>query len=146
MAALAETFFTSPLKPLNCIFMFFGPIGKTKWLPWSLIGWDIFDFSEETAEQNSTKLDRKQALSRLFFSGQSGKLKWPPCPLIGLDILDFFSETAERNLTKLDRKQDLNALYLVCVFQVDRKKKKQKWPPRPMIYGDIFNFSSETAE
>ena len=88
---LAETFLTSPLKPLNGIqwnltgskismsstkFVFFGPIGKTRWLPWPLIGWDIFD---------------------------------------------FFSEIFERNSTKLDRKQDLNVLYQVCVFRVDWK-------------------------
>ena len=90
---LAETFSTSPLKPLNRIqrnltgskismsstkFVFFGSIGKTRWLPWPLIGWDIFDFS---------------------------------------------SETAEWNLTKLDRKQDLLVLYQVCVFRADRKNK-----------------------
>ena len=90
---LAETFSTSPLKPLNGIlrnltgskistsstkFVFFGPIGKTKWLPWPLIGWNIFNFS---------------------------------------------SETAERNSTKLDRKQDINVLYQVCVFRADRKNK-----------------------
>ena len=60
---------TSPLKPLNRIqrnltgskistsstkFVFFRPIRKTRWLPWPLIGWDIFDFSSETAERNST--------------------------------------------------------------------------------------------
>ena len=88
---LAETFSTSPLKPLNRIqrnltgskistsstkFVFFGPIGKTRWPPWPLIGWKIFDFS---------------------------------------------SETAQRNWTKLDRKQDLNVLYQVCVFRADRK-------------------------
>ena len=90
---LAETFSTSPLKPLKGIqrnltgskismsstqFVFFGPIGKTRWPPWPLIGWDIFDFS---------------------------------------------SGTAERNSTKLDRKQDLNVLYQVCVFRADRKIK-----------------------
>ena len=31
-----------------------------------LIGLDIFDFSSETAEPNSTKLDRKQDLNALY--------------------------------------------------------------------------------
>ena len=77
----AETFSTSPLIPLNGIqrnltgskismsstkFVFFRPIGKTRWPPWTLIGWDIFDFSSETAERNSTKLDRKQDLNVLY--------------------------------------------------------------------------------
>ena len=96
---LAETFSTSPLKPLNGIqrnlteskistpftkFVFFGPIEKTKWPPWPLIGWVIFDFS---------------------------------------------SETAKRNSTKLDRKQDLKALYQFCVFRADRKKKMAALAP-----------------
>ena len=78
---LAETFSTSPLKPHNGIqwnltgskiltsstkFVFFWPIGKTRWPPWPLIGWDIFDFSSEIAERNSTKLDRKQDLNVLY--------------------------------------------------------------------------------
>ena len=78
---LAEIFSTSPLKPLNGIqwnligskismsstkFVFFGPIGKTRWPPWPLIGWDIFDFSSETFERNSLKLDRKQDLNVLY--------------------------------------------------------------------------------
>ena len=78
---LAETFSTSPLKLLNGIqrnltvskismcstkFVFFRPIGKTIWLPRPQIGWDIFDFSSETAEWNSSKLDRKQDLNVLY--------------------------------------------------------------------------------
>ena len=78
---LAETFSTSPLKLLKGIqwnltrsnismsptqFLFFGLIGKTRWLPWPRIGWDIFDFSRETAERNSRKLDRKQDLNVLY--------------------------------------------------------------------------------
>ena len=77
---LAETFSTFPPKPLNGIqrnltgskismsftkFVFSGPIGKTRWPPWPLICWDIFDFSE-TAERNSTKLDKKQDLNVLY--------------------------------------------------------------------------------
>ena len=46
-------------------FVFVWLIEKTRWPPWLLIGWDIFDFSE-TAERNSTKLDRKQDLNILY--------------------------------------------------------------------------------
>ena len=78
----AETFSTSSLKLLNGIqrnltgskismsstkFVFFGLIGKTRWPPWALIGWDIFDFFfSETAEGNSTKLYRKQDLNVFY--------------------------------------------------------------------------------
>ena len=34
--------------------------------PLKLLGWDIFDFSSETVERNSTKLDRKQDLNVLY--------------------------------------------------------------------------------
>ena len=47
--------------------MFFGPIGKTRWPPWPLISWDIFDFSSETVERNSSTLDRKQDLNVLYW-------------------------------------------------------------------------------
>ena len=78
---LAETFSTSSLKTLKRIqrnltgskistsftkFVFFGPIRKTRWPPWPPIGWDLFDFSAETAERNSMKLDRKQDLKVLY--------------------------------------------------------------------------------
>ena len=73
----AETFSTSPLKPLNGIqrnltrrsstkFVFFRPIGKKRWQPWPLIGQYILDFSSETAEPYSTKFDRKQDLKALY--------------------------------------------------------------------------------
>ena len=44
---------------------FFGPIRKTRCLPRPLIGWDMFDFYSETAEWNSTKLDRNQDIKVL---------------------------------------------------------------------------------
>ena len=113
---MVGTFSASPLKPLNRIqrnltgskistsstkFVFFRADRKTRWLPWRLIGWDIFDFSSETAEQNSTKLDGKQNLNVLYqvcVYGPIGKTRWLPWPLIGWDIFDFSSETAEQNL------------------------------------------------
>ena len=130
---LAETFSTSPLKPLNRIqrnltgskistpstkFVFFGPIRKTTWPPWPLIGWDISDFSE-TTERNSLKLDRKHDLNVLyqvcvFRADQKNKMA-----ALASDCPRHFrlsSETAEPNSTKFDRKQDLKALYQVCVF------------------------------
>ena len=158
---LAETFSTSSLKSLNGIqrnltgskismsstkFVFFGPIGKTRWPPWPLIGWDIFDFFSETAEQNSTKLDRKQDLN-VFYQvcvfRADRKNKMAARPLICSDIFDFFSVTAERNSTKLVRKQDLNVLYQVCVFRADRKN---KMAALASVSCDIFDFSSITAE
>ena len=148
---LAETFSTSPLKPLNGIqwnltgskistssteCVFFRPIGKIRWPPRPLIGSVIFDLCSETAERNSTKLDRTQdlnVLSKFVFFGPIGKTRLPPWPLIGWDIFDFSYETAERNSTKLDRKQDINVLYQVCVFWDDRENK-------------MAALSSETAE
>ena len=130
---LAETFSTSSLKPLNGIqrnlteskistpstkFVFFGPIGKTRWPPWPLIGWDIFDFSSETAERNSTKLDRKQDLNALYqvcVFWADWKNMMAALASDWLRHFDFFSETAEWNSTKLDREQDLNFLYQFCV-------------------------------
>ena len=117
-SSLLFTFSTSPLKLPNGIqrnltgskistsftkFVFFGPIGKIRWPPWPLIGWDIFDFSSKTAERNSTKLDRKQDLNVLYqvcvFRADQYKTRWPPWLLIGWDILDFSSEKAELHET-----------------------------------------------
>ena len=131
---LAETFSTFSLEPLNGIqrnltrskmstsftkFVFFGPIGKQRWPPWPLIGWDIFDFFSGTAERNSKSVDRKQDVNVLYqvcVFWADRKTRWLPWPLIGWNIFDFSSETAERNLMKLDRKQDLNIIYQFCIF------------------------------
>ena len=145
---LAETFLTSPLKPLNGIqrnltgskiltsstkFVFYGPIGKTRWPPWLLIGWDIFDFSSETAERNLMKLDRKQDFNVLYqvcVLRADRKNKMAALASDWLRHFYFSSETAERPAMKLDRKKDLNVLYQVCVFWADRKNKMPPWPIR----------------
>ena len=62
-------------------FVFYGPIGKLRWLPWHLIGWDILDFFSATAVQNSTKLYRKQVLNVLYKVWVVSPIenpRWPP--------------------------------------------------------------------
>ena len=90
---LAETFSTSPLKPLNGIW-------------WNLTGSKI--------SKSSTKF--------VFFE-RIGKTRWLPSPLIDWDIFYFSVEIADQNSTKLDRKKDFNVLYQVCVFPADLKNK-----------------------
>ena len=153
---LAETFSTSPLKPLSGIqrnltgskistsstkFVFFRPIGKTRWPPWPLIGWHIFYFSSETAERNSTKLD-KRPLPSLCFSGRLEKQDGRP----GLWSAETFSTSPlkqlsgiQRNLT--GRKISTSSTKFVFFGPIG----KTRWPPLPLIGWDIFDFSSETA-
>ena len=119
----AEAFLTTSLKPPNIIqqnvtgskiamfwtkFVFFGWIGKTWWPPLALIGWDIMDIFSETAEWNSTKLDREQELKvfcEVFFQADRKKLNKITSPsLIGRDIFYLSSETADWNSTKLHTK------------------------------------------
>ena len=89
-----------------------------------MIGWGIFDFSYETTERNSTKLDRKQVLNVLYqvcvFRADPEKQYGRPGLWLAETYFDFSSETPERNSAKLDRKQDLNVLYQVCVFWAEK--------------------------
>ena len=158
---LAETFSTSPMKPLNGIqrhltgskisisstkSVFFGLIAKTRWLPWPLIGWDIFDFSSETAEQNSTKLDRKQDLNVLYqvcvFRADRKKNGLP-----GLWLAETFLTVSlkpqngiQRNLT--GSKISASSTKFVFFGSIV----KTRWPPWPLIGWDICDFSSANAE
>ena len=89
-------------RPLPSL-CFLGWSEKTRWPPWPLIGWDIFDFSSETAERNSTKLDRKQDLNVLYqvcvFSGRSEKQDG--CP--GLWLAETFSTSPLKPLSGIQR-------------------------------------------
>ena len=128
-------------------FVFFGAIGKTRWLPWPLIGWGIFDFSSETAELNSTTLDRKQDLNALYqvcvFSGGSEKQDCRP----GLWLADTFSTSPLKPLNQIQRnltesKISTPSTKFVFIGPIG----KTKWPPWSLIGWHIFDFSSETAE
>ena len=159
---LAETFSTSSLKPLNGIqqnltgskistsstkFVFFGPIGKTRWPPLPLIGWDIFDFFSETAERNSTKLDRKQDLNFLYqvcvFRADRKKQDGRP----GLWLTETFSTSLLKSLKGIQRnligsKISTSSTKFVFFGAIG----KTRWPPLPLIGRHILDFSSETAE
>ena len=158
---LAETFSTSPLKPLNRIqenltggkistssakLVFFGPIGKTRWPPWPPIGRDIFDFSFETVERNSTKLERKQDLNVLYqicFSGRLEKQDGRP----GLWLAETFSTSPLKPLNRIQRNLTGSKISTSSTkFVFFGRIGKTRWPPWPLIGGDIFDFSSETAE
>ena len=58
-------------------FLFFGPIWKPRWPSRPQISRDILDFSYETTEQNSTKMNRKPDLKFVFF-GLIRKPRWGP--------------------------------------------------------------------
>ena len=118
---------------------------EKKMAAWTLIGWDILDFFSETAERNSTKLDRKQDLKVLyqvcvFRVDRKNKMAalasdW----LINFQLL-LWNRWKEFND---DREQDINVLYQVCVFRTDGKT---RWPYWRLICWDILDFFSETAE
>ena len=159
---LAETFSTSPLKPLNGIqrnltgskistfstkFVFLGLIGKTRWSPWPLIGWDIFDFSSETAEPNSRKLYRKQDLNVLyqvcvFWADQKNKLAAMASDWLRHFRLLLWNRWTEFNKTLTGSKISTSSTKFVFF----RPIWKTRWPPWPLIGWDIFDFSSETTE
>ena len=91
LSGIQRNLTVSKISPSSTKFVFFRPIGKTRWLSRPLIGWDICNFysNSGTAERNSSKLDRKQDLNVLYqvcVFGPIGKPRWPPRPLIGWDI------------------------------------------------------------
>ena len=68
----------------------FGPIGKTRWPPWPLIGGKFFNFSE-TAQRNSTKLDRKQ----------DGRGRWDLAPCqVSLNLVRRFQRRSRKCLSQ----------------------------------------------
>ena len=146
---LAETFLTSSLKPLNGIkqnlkgskmstpstkFVFFGPIGKTRWPPWPLNGWDIFDFSSEISEQNSTKLDTKQDLNALyqvyvFWADRKNKMAALASDWLRHFWLLLWNCWAEFNETWQEARSQ-SPLPSLFFF---RSIRKTRWPPRALI-------------
>ena len=107
-------------------FVFFGPIRKTRWLPLPLISWDIFNFSSETAERNSTKLDGKQDLITLyqvcvFRADRKNKIA-----ALASDWLRHFRLLFQNSLTEFNgtiREARTQHPLPICIFRADRKNK-----------------------
>ena len=121
-------------------FVFFPLIGKTRWHPRPLIGWNIFDFSE-TAEWNLAKLDRNEEFKVLYkdcvFRADRKKTRWPPRHLINWAILDYSSGAAYWSLVKLERMQDLNVL---CLFFSGRPTNQGLSPWHPIGWYFFYSF------
>ena len=126
-------------------FVFFGPIGKTRWPPWPLIGWDIFDFSSETAEQNSKKLDSKQDLNVLYQVCVFRVDRKDKMAALASDWLRHFSTSPPKRLNrilwKLTRSKNSTSSTKFVFFGPIGKT---RWLPYPLIGWDIFDFSSKT--
>ena len=127
--------------------MFFGPIGKTRWPPWPLIGWDIFDFFSETAERNSTNLDRKQDLNALYqvcvFSGRSEKQDGR----LASDWLRYFRLLLwNRWMEFKETWQESRSQRPLPSLCFSGRSEKQDGRPGLWLTKTFFYFSSETAE
>ena len=125
--------------------MFFWTDRKTRWPPWPLIGWDIFDFSSETAKQNSTKLDRKQDLNVLelyqvcvFQADRKNKMA-----ALASDWLRHFRLLLWNRETGIQRNLTGSKILITSTkFVFFGLIGKTKWPLWPLIGWDIFDFSS----
>ena len=119
---------------------------KNKMAAQPLIGWDIFEFSSETAERNLMKFDRKQNLNilyQVFFSGQSEKQDGSPSLWLAKTFLTSPLKLLNRILLNLtDRKNSMYSTKFVF-FRWSDKQDHHQWVPRPLIGLENFDFSSE---
>ena len=123
-----------------------GPIVKTRYLSWPLIGWNLFDFSTDNAERNSTKHKGKQDINvhyHVCVLGRSGKQDDRP----SLWLADTFSISPLELLNGIQQnlKEEISQRppsYLW--FFWSRSEKKDGCPG--LWLSDIFDFSFKTAE
>ena len=127
--------------------MFFGPIRKTRWPPWPLIGRDIFNFFSETAPRNSTKLNRMQDLNVLYQVCISQADRKKQDGRSGVWLAETFSHSPLKRLNRIQRNLTGSKISTSSTnFVFFRPIGKTRWPPWCLIGWDIFDFFSETAE
>ena len=126
--------------------LFFGPIGKIRWRPWPLIGWDIFrllfwkrwtEFNESWQEEDFNIL--YQVLC--FCADRKNKMASLASDWLRYFRLLFWNRWTEFNETWQEARSQhpLPSLWFFGPIGITR------WLPRPLIDWDIFNFS-ETAK
>ena len=143
---LAETFSTSPLKPLNGIqrnltgskistsstkFVFFRPIGKTRWPPGLWLA-EIFSTSSlkplNGIQRNLTGIKIKRPLPSLCFSGRSEKQDGRP----GLWLAETFSTSPLKPLNgiqwNLIGSKISTSSTKIVFFRPMNKQKLLPWP------------------
>ena len=121
----------------------------TRWPLWSHIGWYIFDFSSETAERNSTKLDRKQDLNviyHVFVFRADRNTRLPTWPLNRWGIFVSYLDISGRNLNggKYSTLSGYSLTFLANHYQpVFHSKKRNSgarhWPFGPLVITDLSN-------
>ena len=127
--------------------MFFGPIRKTRWPPWPLIGWDIIDFSSEIAERNSTKLNRTQDLNVLYQVCVFRADRKNMMAALACDWLRHFRLLLQNRWMKFNETwQEARSQCSLPSLCFLGRSEKQYGPPWPLIGLDIFDFFSETTE
>ena len=118
---------------------FSGRSKKTRWPPWPLIGWDIFDFSSETAKRNSMKLDRKQDLNILyqvcvFQADRKNKMAALTSDRLRHFWLLLWNRWTEIQPNLTGSKIPTSSTKLMFFGTI----RKTRWPPLPLIGWDIF--------
>ena len=126
---------------------FIGSIGKTRWQPWRMIGWDIFDFFSETAERKSKKLDREQDLNFLYQVCVFQAERKNKMAALASDLLRHFRLLLWNRWTELNETwQHARSQRPLPSFVFFGSIGNTRWPPWPLICWDIFDFFSETSE
>ena len=113
------------------------------WQPGQSLTFHIFRPLWNRWTEFSETVDRKQDLNVLYqvYVFFSEKQDGRPGLWLAETFLTSALKTADRNSTKLDRRQRP-----LASLSFSGRSEKPRWPPRPLIGWDIFDFSSNTAE
>ena len=119
--------FTISYQYVMVVFFFSSQVNYCVFRP--SLTFHIFDFTSETAVQNSTKLDRKQELDvlspSLCFFGPIGKPRWPP----DLWLTETFPTLKPLNRIRRNLTGGTNTASSTKFLSSDQPR----WPPWPIL-------------